>query len=144
MSDHGDRCQHQHNHEHFGQHLEHILLDDQTTFQKNCGNSQHNHGSRVKDDFHLLQHLKSGNIASLEKCCKLDANFMENQKKKWAQLNAGKPQCWDLEDDGDCCSDMDHCDGLDDGHCNGHFEVDEASHRHPCHKKNFDHKCNSI
>ena len=144
MSDHANRCQHQHNHDHFENDLENHLLSDRTIFQQNCGNPQHRHGSRVKDDFHLLQHLKSGNLSSLEKCCKLDANFVESQRMKWAQQQQQMPHCWDRDNDQDCCSDNDHCDGLDDLHCNGHFDVDTVPHRHPCHKKHFDHKCNSI
>ena len=50
------------------------------------------------------------------------------------------PRCWDHDEKGDCCSDDDHCDGLDNGHCNGHFDVDTVPHKHPCHKK----QCNSI
>ena len=67
---------------------------------------------------------------------------MESQRKKWAQLHPQMPRCWDQAVDVDCCSDNDHCDGLDDGHCNGHFDVDTVPHRHPCHKNI--HKANSI
>ena len=83
--------------------------------------------------------MKSGNLSSLEKCCKLEKGFLKNQKYQWEKNNETLNPCCDHEDNGDCCSDIDHCDGLDSGHCNGHIEVEEVSHKHPCHKKNFDH-----
>ena len=48
---------------------------------------------------------------------------------------------------GSCCSDEDHCDGVDGGHCNGHSIVIKKP-KHPCHKCDRDmgeceHSCQS-
>lgn len=46
-------------------------------------------------------------------------------------LNHGEVNiCCSHDIKGDCCSDLNHCDGLDEGHCNGH---DLIQHKHPCH-----------
>lgn len=40
-------------------------------------------------------------------------------------------------ENGSCCSDFDHCDGLEGGHCNGHDDFEQ--HRHPCHDQYHHH-----
>lgn len=61
-----------------------------------------------------------------------EENFLLDQKQEWLKQD---DRCCDHVDNGSCCSDLDHCDGLSGGHCNGHEDL-SPKHRHPCHDDN--------
>lgn len=107
-------CQHRHKHDHFLDHLKHVMKEKQDS------------GSYGREP-------GSFKAMSIESICQ-DCNFLVDHKQEWLNKN---DRCCDHLDKGYCCSDLDHCDGLSGGHCNGHSDF-EAKHRHPCHNAECD------
>ena len=94
-------CRHQHKHDHFKDHIKHVLKDRFETNVDGRLNQSHNHA------------LASLSAISREE----EMNFLLEQKKEWLK----KPdQCAEHAENGSCCSDFEHCDGVSGGHCNGH------------------------
>ena len=104
-------CQHQHEHDHFLDHIKHVMKERAESGSQHCSLGKPS--------------LKEMSCMSHEH----EENFLLDQKQAWLKQH---DRCCDHEDNGSCCSDDNHCDGLSGGHCNGHEDL-EARHFHPCH-----------
>ena len=84
--------------------------------------TNHNHElSHHHNTYNNMASLPLNNNHDDEECCSAieflrQTDFLKNQE----QIFKDGVDCCDHSARGSCCSDENHCDGMEEGHCNGH------------------------